>query len=59
MVGGVLDYASLVVGYRSLLLVVALFYGLALLASQPARSRIAEESAALGAVTEEHGIELI
>ena len=31
MVGGVLEYASLIVGYRSLLLMVAALYGLAFL----------------------------
>ena len=31
MFGGLLEYASLIVGYRSLLVVVALLYGLAFL----------------------------
>jgi hypothetical protein len=31
MVGGILEYMALITGYRALLLVVALLYGLALL----------------------------
>lgn len=46
MVGGVLEYSSLILGYRNLLVVVALFYGLALLSTQPMRaSRFAGDAA--------------
>lgn len=34
MVGGVLEYSSLIIGYRSLLVVIALLYGLAFLLAQ-------------------------
>ncbi|MBA2625614.1 MAG: spermidine synthase [Acidimicrobiia bacterium] len=40
MVGGLLEYASLVVGYRSLLMVVALLYGLAFVSGRAHLGRI-------------------
>jgi hypothetical protein len=49
MVGGVLEYASLLVGYRSLLIVVALLYGCAFLAGRKylVVRRSAEEAEAI------------
>jgi hypothetical protein len=53
MVGGVIEYVSLITGYRALLIVVAGLYGLAFLtglrklpAASPAAERGAEPSAA-------------
>lgn len=51
MVGGVLEYAALVVGYRSLLLVVAVLYGLAFLAERRALRGGSGESAEELAIT--------
>lgn len=44
MVGGALEYASLVVGYRNLLIVVAALYGLAFLLGRTEPAEAAEEA---------------
>ena len=50
MVGGVLEYASLVTGYRALLLVVAALYGLAFLFQRgPRPVRLAADLPSLSA----------
>jgi hypothetical protein len=53
IVGGVLEYGALVVGYRALLIVVAVLYGLALLGGRshldPARERAAVAQERVGA----------
>ena len=49
MVGGILEYMALITGYRALLLLVALLYGLALLFG---RRHLTEEPDADGAVLE-------
>lgn len=40
MFGGIIEYSSMIVGYRSLLIAVALFYGLAFLLSGPVPVRL-------------------
>ena len=48
MFGGILEYASLVVGYRALLIIVGLLYGAAFLAGRRQLTAPADEAAARG-----------